>query len=322
MTTNEKILEQWSKQIAQIPKLEFKEAQVLTVQMNTTSNETERAEIREKLINGTLYLVCKEIKKYLITINGSHFDIEDIINEANNQWISIIDSSRILSANFFQELFDSVFYSNLCNNLVPEKFPIHEYLNLSSINISILLEAFIEQKNHNEDLSISEFSEYLLVNSQYEKYYWKLTAEENIKMFYNLFYLFNAIYKSLSKNKEGQVEKICQKKLYLSLYLFIDSAHYNYSPSIKDMIYEDPTSKIDQEILDEHLFELIKKLNLPEFKKKIFIRNLGLDGEDPITLEKIAHNCKKDTRQTIHRFKQSVARILRKNPEIRDLHHK
>lgn len=321
MTTNEKIFEQWYNQIAQIPELGFKQTQLLTIKMNNALNETEREEIREKLINGTLYLVFREIKKYLIGLNGSQFDIEDIISEAINEWISVIDSSKVLSVLSFQQLFRSNFYGSLSDRIVPDKMAIYTNFGINYMDVSILLSEFIELKNNNENLSIAEFSEYLLHNSQYEKYYWKLTSEKNIKKYYNLFDLFNAIYESLTKDKDGKVATPPKSILFFTIHLFINSAYYNYSPNIKDIVCEDPTQKIDQELFDEYIPELVKQCNLPDYKTMVLIKHLGLDGEEPMTLEELAKNCNKSNKM-MGKYKREVIARLKRKPEIKKMYHK
>lgn len=311
MSTNEKILEQWSNQIAKIPKIRFKEAQELTIKMNLTSDEREKAEIREKLINGTLYLICEQIKKHFLFITGAQFDIEDIISEANNQWISIIDSGKILSVVSFRNLFNLDFHRILSNKLVPDKLPILEIFEISIKDMHILLWDFIKQKNNNENLTISTFSESLLHRPDYEKYFWKLTTEIPRNKFYRLYDLFNAIYQALPKNKKGKVKEMSQRHIYYNIRLLINFGYYNCSSSINDMISEDHINKIEQDFFYEQIVKLIMESKISFIKKDILIKNLGLNGEEPMKFEEIGKISKK-SRQSVGDHKRAAIAKLKK----------
>lgn len=110
---NERILENWIKSISTYPKYSFKEAKDLYKQIQNTKVEYEKHELREKLITGTLYLLNNYIKKnILVHFNNSKFDINDIINNAVEEWIKIIDSSALLNANSFNSLVKLAFKKN------------------------------------------------------------------------------------------------------------------------------------------------------------------------------------------------------------------
>lgn len=114
MNQNVEKLDAWEEVIKDFNKIRLKDAKNLYNNIINTTDRNERARLREELITGTLYLPFKFLKKsYLMYVNGSNYDFDDVINSANKIWIDLIDSGRLLKVHSYSMLLRGGFHNAL-----------------------------------------------------------------------------------------------------------------------------------------------------------------------------------------------------------------
>ena len=109
---NTQKLENWWQRYKKYPKLNINEVKTLYLQYQKTNNY----KILEEMINGTMYLIYNNLKKYYyLNYNTIDFDIEDIIMNSIEIWLKFLKSGKILRLKLYSEFFRKNFHYELIN---------------------------------------------------------------------------------------------------------------------------------------------------------------------------------------------------------------
>lgn len=264
MKNNIEKLENWYNQICNYEKLNFNDAKKLYIEIINEEDTLKKDIKRNKLIEGTLYVVYNFVKKNVFcNLESTTYDIEDILCICNEIWINKIDNGKLLRVNSFGQIFNSTFYTALTNILMPETYSVVESIGINDNQFSKLIYNFIKEKNNNCEFNCHNFKIYDLFNNIFEFLY------EN-----------NTLTK-LSKSKLEQIK-------YILMINYLENQKVN----IDNIAKEDFTSNVDQNIYYEQIFEYI--LNCPiinESERNILMRRFGLETPESDTLRVIAKEC-------------------------------
>lgn len=109
---NTQKLENWWQRYKKYPKLNINEVKTLYLQYQKTNDY----KILEEMINGTMYLIYNNLKKYYyLNYNTIDFDIEDIIMNSIEIWLKFLKSGKILRLKLYSEFFRKNFHYELIN---------------------------------------------------------------------------------------------------------------------------------------------------------------------------------------------------------------
>ncbi len=161
MNQNKQKLDEWYKSISNVKKLKLEETKKLLIDMSVEKDKNKRLKIRNLIIEQTLYIVYRFINKYGIShINDSYIDIDDVISVCCEEWINIIDSYRLLSADSFSDL-----YVTINNNLNKKLFGNIRTSYVEDEELMILFQYFKNSKNL--VLDKSEYDDSLMLHYGY-----------------------------------------------------------------------------------------------------------------------------------------------------------
>lgn len=312
-------LQNWYSIISLIEKIDLSTAKKLYTDIQKEPNETKKNNIREELINKTLYVVYNFISnndfQYL---NSSTYDLDDIISICNEIWINMIDSGKLLKVDKFSQMFDYQFYSELTEKLIVNKYQISEITILDIEIFADLLFKFIQEKSNSSKFKYNDFIE-LIINESQHNYKYKNILYKIYKFkdyCFGTYELLNGIYESLRSDKNVTISKT---KLHMFKYILlnngldfllrdIDNVHIDdiANSIINDMHYQDILSLIfDGDIINEE-------------EKSILKRRFGFENFSCHTLEEIS---KQDglTKERIRQKESKAIRKLRGSKELRIL---
>lgn len=310
MKDNEKILKQWLKTIEKYPKLNLSEAKVLYSSIKNDTNEIERRKKREKLIMGTLYIVCGYINKdYLYILNNNSYDMDDIINTYNEVWIEILDSCDLLKIKSFYQLFNAPAYTKITSKLNSMKID-YKILNLNKENLGFLLYNYIKKSENKGPLKYEDFINFLLEE--------KVINKNNLSTYFHLlrvqtiYVLFEEIRK-IVKNENIIIKKY--KLNYLST-LLIDKALNNLNKKGYNKIED--ISFVEEKIYKERLLDIIfNQSKLTDIEKDIIKRIYGFNYNESKSHLKVAEE-KGITKGDVFSIEMKAIRKLYMSKELRN----
>ena len=143
-----KELTQWYNQISSFPKLKLAEAQELYQKAINTEDENLKKVYMDKLILGTLYVVCEYIKRNgLELFVSSSYDMNDIISSFNAVWIKKIYNGDLLKVDRYSLLFTSPYYNEVYNDLFGDEIIVNEQFKVSTDCFVELLTTYVLYRN-------------------------------------------------------------------------------------------------------------------------------------------------------------------------------
>ena len=281
-------IDKYFKNLINSEQYSFSEAKIIYLQILSTSDKEEKLELRNKLINGTLYKLSCYIKyNLLFVLESSFLSIEDIINDCLLNYVEFLDSNSYLNFDSFFELFNHVLITRFNNKYVSEisnKDIYKRYL------IDLLV-WFSEEKEKSVEVSYVLFYNYCKSINDIDDY-----------IIFKMYMLVNDIYEKLYScgiNINNNITKLALLKkllVYVNFdkYVFVDS-YYNISTmeldkilnellsdELRNCLYKFSSNKnvILQEIFGfdsyEHSFEEIAKDYGVSIKKIKDIYNLSI----------------------------------------------
>lgn len=282
MENSKKVLEEWSDIISIYPRLDIKEAKVLYKSILNESNDKIRSEKREQLIKGTLYVVCDFIKKNnLAFFNNSQYDINDIISSCNEVWIEILDSGKLLKVDdSYGWMINSSFCSKLTNKLVSNQDEIATSVVCFISKFSDLFSKYLKLHENEKEVSYQEFLEFLKPEVPYYLFCDKERCAYTYKLFEEIVKYFL---------EEDLDVKITENRIKSLKYLFLNNAMENLKEGIDNVILDDMSGYIINNICKEDILSIIFDGNiLSEREKDILKKRNGLEAFDCHFLEEIA----------------------------------
>ena len=297
MNKNITILDNWNKEISIYDRLDLKSAKELYIEIKNETNEKTKLRKRNKLIEGTLYVIYEHIKNKLYFLYSSKYDMDDIINICNEIWTIMIDNGKLENINYFSNMFDNKFYSLLTEKLVNNKYSIGENIICNVDNITKLLSIFTEYMEKN--------------NFNYEEFISLISKKTNINMhMYNTFNmietlnLLNYLYEYLEKNY-AENKKI--SKNYLNMIKYILLNDYPEVP-LQEYQIEDFSNPVINNIYYQKILDIILKMNLSDRELDILKRRFGIFESKIQCYQELA----KEYNVSIHRIRDIEAKTIRK----------
>lgn len=315
-------LDDWIKGLSSIKKIEFNEAQELYKIFLNTKNIEERKEILNKIIVGTLYVVCDYIRNNCFDLFvSSSFDMDDVISSFNEIWVKKIYEGKLLNVKTYSELIDQKFLDDVYDSLGGDKVFITNIFGITVDDFVKFFARYIELKNMNsqdlieKDINIKyppeDYFKVLFENDdkyRFVKYYNKENKRKNLIKFIPI---FERIYESLNYDENVKLDLSADK---IRKYFKFMISSYMYSPLKEKLAYNmDNTmvSHIDNEMLRKKVDSIIKDNQ----KREIIHERYGLDKEGPLTLQEIAEKHHVYP-QTVHQIEKKALAALKHDKNI------
>lgn len=157
---NKEILEEWIDSIRIFPRLELNEAKSLYCELCRETDIDKKKALRNRLIEGLLYLVAERIcKDEFAFIESSSYDMNDLINAGNEYLIKFIDNGRLLKMSSFIHFFNREFYIYLANSLLKDDSNIYSNFRKKDYTFAFVFEEFLRLEELNGEVTFSQFKE-------------------------------------------------------------------------------------------------------------------------------------------------------------------
>lgn len=301
-------LDKWYQEISSIEKLKIDEAKELYKKAKISSDVNTKKIFMDKIILGTLYVVCDYIKRNDIEMfYSSSFDMDDIISSFNEVWINKIYNGDLLRVDSFSNIFTTSFFSEVYKNLCNDEIMIKEQFGIPTECLTDLLSIYIYLKNSGKDFNKNDFiSKYMEYNRWFSLNY--LDIE-------NVIPLLDKIYVNLNVNNESTLN-IARTKIYEFIRIIINIGMFDRTNNsfYDEVNYED---EVLEKIYNEKFIEDVNNILTDEVKKSIIYERFGLDGEEPKTLE-IVGKIYNLSRERIRQIEAQSLRRLRRSEKIRN----
>ena len=147
-------------------KLNIKEAKLLAKKIKESTNEKEKDKLREELLMGTVYQVCKFIKEndLLFLCEIGYVEFDDLISSLILAWVENLDS-ELLNVGRFVTLFSRDYFENVAERLGVEDLSATLKIR-SCLYIGALASYYRDKDNGNE---VSPFFDYTFIYIIYLK---------------------------------------------------------------------------------------------------------------------------------------------------------
>lgn len=308
-------LENFEKQISAFKKIKLNEAQKLSIEMINETDINKKNQIRNDIINSTLYIIVNMLKNSNLDIlENGFYDMDDIISSTIEYYINEIDKGNLLNISNFYCLFGSAYYTYLSNIFVPQKENIKISQAIGLDNFGNLMEIFLELNRNKDNISFNEYID--KIKESNFKYKYDDNYFNNLKKyFYKCFEIFQDIY---SKVNIDDTNILSKTKLKFMRHLLIDISLRENINSIKDVEYEFETEFIYNELIKNTIDYIINDSGLKNREIDILIKRTGIDDGITKTLEQIGkiYGLSNDR---IRQLEAKALRKLRSNPKIKSI---
>ena len=295
-------LMQWYNQISSFPKLKLTEAQDLYQKAINTEDETLKKAYMDKLILGTLYVVCEYIKRNgLELFVSSAYDMNDIISSFNAVWIRKLYNGELLNVDRYSLLFRSPYYNEVYNNLYGDEIIVNEQFKVTTDCFVELLTTYILYKNKGINKPFREVIEETYFNDRWNS--WSYFIYDDVM---KTIPLFEKIYSNLNFDK---LEDLNLGKTKISDYLRLIINIGLIEPLSNELLDKnDMEDSITTNIVMEEFISDVDNALTNERERQIIHERYGLDNGIPLGLSEIGriHGLSKD------RIKQIEDKALRK----------
>ncbi len=329
MSKNKEILNKWKKEISQYEPLTISQSQELYNNMINCNNENIKKQIRDRIIIGTLYIVYNFIETNgYAYMNGTSYDMNDIINSSIETWIKKIDSGELLNVDSFKNMITRDMYNDINENIGinididPKEYLYHikgftdivyDYMNMKRKNSEFdyydLIEHMKKYKDYipllkrinNAYYELKQFENSNGHRDPYHESYLKKHVNEND---ITSFELLEGIIKSF----ENEEVYLSRTTLYKLRFLIISNGIEYQRRDINNIVYRHLEEALEQKELRKILINLINNCTgVTDYHRKLILARTGFYGEQ-FTLEQFA----KENGHNREYARQAEAKILRK----------
>ena len=303
------IIKKWKEQVESLDKLKIEEAKELYIKAINSSDEHLKKLYIDKVILGTLYLICNHIdRNHLEILQSSQYDIEDIQSAFTEVWIRKIKNGELLNVDEYSSMFNSTFFNDVYKSLVGNEMVINKQFGITVEPIIDLFYSFIKLKNTGKEFN---FDDLMTAVYQEKSYYWQKVSycpRDNILML-----LLENMYNNLNFDKTEDL-KITKNKIGDYIKLFINNGLYEKISN--NIAADDCIDNILNSVMYEGFIDDVDDVITDERKRKIIHERYGLDGDEPKTLTEIAEQFGV-TGERIRQIEARSLRDLRKSRKIR-----
>ena len=313
----EEILKKWEDEIQNYPKLRIDEVRDMYLSYEKESDPNKKTEIRNKMIEGTLYIVINYIKNSIYSkIRTNVYDINDIINTFVLSWGESICSDKVLSAQGFSAIYSSLPFGNsICENLTGRKSIIdNDFSVVSDVllkQLNIYIKMLQESPKEEYESDIDYFYEKTFEAGCIAKY-------EDIK---KLFSFFDSVIDIFDCDiNELKIEKT---NLFALKQILLNNGYDNYY-NIKNVEYGKAFIRDYEKLFNLSEFRdfiLNDKDVLNDRERRLLELRYGIgknffDSEEPLTLEETG-KALGVTRERIRQIEAKVFRKLMRSPNYK-----
>ena len=306
MKSNKKQLEEWYSYISQFEKLDIANAKKLLKMVNNETDLVKKKNLREELINKTLYVPYIFVRDNCLFLNSCIYNMEDIINICNIIWIDILDSEKLFEVDIFSKLFVKEFYPKLTEQLIDKKYPIGYSSIIDGLTFSEILHEFIKLKNNIIDFDYNSFLDFINNDSRFYKL---LYGGKGI----NIYELLEAIYQSIG-NSKLELSKAKTNKLR---YILIHNGLEYLNIDVNKVVIKDSNECIVEKMHQQYILNFIFN-NLDLSDRDIFIlkNRFGFYDGRPKTLKEIG-DLLDLTPEWIRKQEKKIISKLKRNKTLR-----
>lgn len=287
----------WSKEIEKFEKIDLKTAKKLNKKMLDTKDKEERIEIRNNIINSTLYVILNFLNNSdLEILENGYYDMEDIISATIEFYIKELNSGKILTINNFSKMFNSNYYSYLNSIFVPFKDDISISKVIGIENFGELMEIYLYLKRNKEKVTFEEYFE--LIKSKR----WKYVSKE---LCYRSFKEFESIYKKIKIDDESIPSKT---KLKHMRHLLVGISLYEKLNSEMEITEDFEDNLIDRYETACLVNKILTSEDLNNLEVSVLVNRFGLKDGKIKTLSEVGSmlGCSKEY------IRQIEAKTIRK----------
>ena len=280
-------IEKMEKQLENIKKLSFIEAQNLYKQILEMDDEDQKKQAMNQLILGTLYVVPKIVKKDTLSLSETgSYDVDDIIESTYELWIKRIYDGALLSANGFSNVLPRG--ASLAETVVGKQdknYVLGEFPNSSLVK---LFDSYIKFRKKGQKISFKELCfdcEVPYYDASYENF-----TGFPLKPLYDsyteafMLSVFEGAYDDLVASHEDDFDVSFIKKDEISNHanLIYDAGMCDYFD--ESMIIEDMESDIIKEQMRNCFIDDVKEI-LDEELYNLIASRFGLEGRECLSIQ-------------------------------------
>lgn len=298
----EEVLSAWKNSINSFKKVRFPEARKLYLQYKNESNSEKKTEIRNKLIEGSLYIVINYIENSLYSkLNQNCYDISDIINAFIVAWSEELCSDRIFIYKSYNAIYSSrTFCKKVADNIFGDYSIGYNEFTITVNLFEKQFEIYTNMLKNSPDVKYSSDEEYFICEAKKENCY-----DENINV-KKLFSFFDSIINSFDCDINEL--KIGFTNISLLRHILIKNGYENYYNATTNAIYDNIESGFERLLLNNQIRDFVRNNNfLTSKEREVINHRFGLIDGKQLTLEEL-------------RFKLNISRERVRQIEVKALH--
>lgn len=259
---NKRVLEEWQEQIKNLPKIRLQDAQRLYQKLLEEEKKDEKAKIREELIISTLYIVSHFLEKNIhYFTNSGLFDMNDIINVCNEEWIKYIDEGALLNISAYSQILGMQYFTRIVFSLIGDHKDIIDITILNSSNFAKILNDFILLKSKKEKITYLDFLKYFNLEDSSVEYLTQHT--------YQILTILAEFYLKIN-------QPITQNKINYLKYLLVHYAEEMLKINLTDLYYDMESIVIDKMCNEEFIKVILEDPTIKDREKEIIVLRFGL----------------------------------------------
>ncbi len=251
-------IEKFKRKIAAYDELSFNEAKELFELFNNITDDKLKNQYLEKIVLGTLYVVCDYIESNQELFSSICCDLDDFISSFCEEWIVSIKNGSVFNRSCFGNMFTKSFFLRVSKNMSPN-FSVAQQYGIDRASFVTLFKKYLELNRLNDKASLED-----------------LVGEDASRINKYLIVLFDKIYERNDLFKEDL--PIDDSKLLGFVDTFIDSGicdKLNNNTLEEDDCID---SAIDS-IFYSSFRNDIDEMQLPDNYRKFIEKRFGFDGE-------------------------------------------
>lgn len=289
-------IEDFKRKIAVYDELSFGEAKELFELFNNTTDDKLKAKYFEKIVLGTLYVVCDYIESNQKLFSSISCDLGDVISSFCEEWIVSIKNGSVFNRDCFASMFTMSFFLRVSKNMSPN-FSVAQQYGIDRASFVTLFKKYLELNRLNDKASLED-----------------LVGEDASEINKYLIVLFDKIHERNDLFKEDL--PIDDSKLLGFIDTFIGSGIYD---KLNNNILEenDCINSVIDSIFYNDFRNAFYEVPLPDDWRRVIEKRFGLDDGEYRTLTDTAKKLNFSRPKVIKKEQKSL-RMLRSCTDIKE----